>query len=422
MILAYADPKITPQPIKPKQGGTFAKVIFKTLAGVFFDFVGEILADTLTAFFPVLLPVNRLIKIGATVVGQAVSDLIFNNKVDPTNLLWSAGTAILSFGIAQGVRQLKKIKYTKKLVENTEKLKKGLEFYKKGITDKIAEISKYSLEQLAKTKKVKNTVLIALLNPQNVERVKKAFELSALLVKNPLALFTRAITFVAQKSKSHIMAQVAKLQQRALTKGLAKAIARGKLTPKQANRYIRFFRTKQKRWIPLISDWLRGVRLYHEELYDQTKNVTFMLYFDFAATGGHGKIKGKTPLELILPWSDFWAFINDPSPGRYYLDNIAWGEPWKRTIGENSTIVLKNLNQDLQNDLIKRYRLAKPDSYEQAINNLESYKNEVYKHRTNKRQLFATLYKNQGTAYIRFSREYQSGANRFTTKISRRIK
>lgn len=152
-----------------------------------------------------------------------------------------------TFVVSKTLRHLTKSVRLRKAIESGKKIKEAVEFYKKSISEKIIDISKKSLDKYVKPSKALNARIKSVLSSQTVEKVVKSYRIAINAFKNPFSVLTQAVSYSTRKGKAKLMEQIAKIQEKQLTKGLQKAISQGKLTPKKANRYLKFMRTKRKR-------------------------------------------------------------------------------------------------------------------------------------------------------------------------------
>ncbi|UZW64353.1 hypothetical protein [Mycoplasmopsis synoviae] len=316
---------------------------------------------------------------------------------------------------------IKKSYFGKNVIKLADASKKTVSFFNKSIQNKILDSAKFSIAKIAKDKTVSQNFK-NVINSQNLQKIIKNYNLTKTALKNPVAATTSVLTNTAKKQKAEIAKVLTKLEKKQITAGLQKQLQSGTISPSAANRYVRFIRTKQNRWIELFatgrSSWLRGIRVYSEEFYNQTKDITFMLYFEFSKTGGKldklGKItkKGKLPLELNLTYSEFFNFLNAESMGRFYLQNIAWGSVLGKKNIFDGTSVFLNKNLSIE-EIKRRFRLLDADK---TIAGFGMYREEVLKHRTNKNQVLA--FWNPGDSHISFSRSAKNINKNYITKIS----
>ncbi|WP_036464400.1 hypothetical protein [Mycoplasmopsis sturni] len=458
MLIALRDPKLSIIPnwaiYTPKQAPTLWDKIkgwVHLAVNVIVDIATELLVDTFAVIFPLSVPITRAIKLGISFVTGALSDLVFYGKVDWVGTATNALASALAFGITEISKLIPKgakyiseallkrpqiYKAFQRVARRTKQAKKVWNWLKKPMSDKILDGVKLFVDKKITPNMKLHSLIRKTITSKNIDQSVKSLKLAYSILKNPFAIVTQAISFTGRKAKPELMKKLVDIQHKQLTKGLSKAIAKNRLTPKKAQRYIRFLRTKQKRWIELQlnhrSKWLRGMRVYSEEYYDQSENVSFMLYFNDLTTSrkknpeiSRGRIKGKRPLELTLPWRDFWAFVNSSSPGKYYLDNIAWDKPpGLLRIRENKRLFF---NIDQFEEIKKRFRLETINTRRtRKINKsyYQSYNQEVRKHRTNKTQLFANVKRRKGRYVVDFTKGYNSNTKKYKyrTATSKKIK
>lgn len=422
MLLTYANPILAPIINEKKESaGQWFRLIARTLSRLFFDIVGELVADTLTAFVPALLPVNRLIKTGITFVTTVVDNLIWDKKVDWVDVITSSAWNVLAFGSAKLKSLVSKTKYGSKAVKLTKSVKKSLDFFKKGATEKIIEGAKFILEKTHKYRVFNSARLRKIITPQNFSKTINTAKFIFSAIKNPTVLFFRGLSYGQRKLKSRLQERLAQIQLEHFKKQLKKEVVNAKIKSKTVKKYLSLQRRADRRIINLAhkSAWIWGVKMDHEELTDQTQLASFMLYFQNEATSANNTLPPKRPLHLSMLWSDFFNFIEAPSCGSYYLENIAWGKPWQKSdfddleISETQWLERKNY-------YIKRLRLELNKDDTPADH--DYYAKEIKKHRTNKRQLFAHVYKTQSGRVIKFSDHNQNRGALYSTITAKKAK
>lgn len=95
--------------------------------------------------------------------------------------------------------------------------------------------------------------------------------------------------------------------------------------------------------IPINSSWLQSIKIYKAYNPWDIKTCNALLRFNPATTSSRKNPKGKEPVLLISKnVSDIMKLINAPSPGRFYLDNFAYGWEIGKILRHNKEFIVSS--------------------------------------------------------------------------------
>ncbi|VEU58405.1 hypothetical protein [Mycoplasmopsis gallinacea] len=416
MLLVEANPLLYPiQKLDTAKESSPFWNFLKRAVSFIIDIVVEIAADSIAILTATGAAGRFLIKGAAHFVKNIATSLIQNGEINWKTVLMSTAMDALLFARFNISKLAKKgtgvaSKIASKIMKGIEKgkqVKKLYNFLKKGLVDKVEDIAK----ELAGKSFIKNSRFLSFVfNKKLVDNSFKYGKLAFEAIKNPLSLIAKGQAFLMRKAKEKAQRTFQKAQYAYFNKLINLQIKKGKLNQQTKKYWLRAMRQENKGQLYFNSKWLSGVRVYNEEYWDQTGgDISFMLYFKTDATGGRtipGKkrplIPGKRPLELRLPLQTFLNFIKAQSPGRFYLDNIAWG--WIKGKGVRNLkdgLFYKDLESLTLSKDFERFRLEYEDFNEQELAE-ELFLNNKYtkKHRTNKDQFNLAVFKTDSNHYV----------------------
>ncbi|AKF41025.1 hypothetical protein AAW50_03530 [Mycoplasmopsis canis] len=428
MLLITTTPEIKSVVLKDeKKGGS--KSLFNLgdlLSSFFIDILGDIIIDVLTVAFLPLGAGALIIRAGAKFVKNIVTALARTGTINWTNTFTNLGFDLLLVGASFATKTVlntsRKLAKTNKLAKafyNTyTTTKQGLEFVKKDIVEKIADASKKILEPIQKSARASQRIK-NLLQPQKISFLLQQGKEAYQAIKNPLSLITKGTSKLKNLTNERVKKVIEKQGLKFWTSIAQRQAKNGKISDALAKKYTKALSKFEKGQIYFNSRWVSGVRVYNPKYWEQSRFISFFLYFKREATTTKNAPKGKRPLELVMPISKYFDFINSVSKGRYYLENIAWG--WILGKGKR---VLNNITFNSFDELYSskdfekfRFQIHKPEKHKQALlNDLENIKR-VKKHRTNKTQKVAFAEKMEnGKIKISFAKNVKDFDSNIYTK------
>ncbi|QIW62522.1 hypothetical protein [Mycoplasmopsis gallinacea] len=417
MLLIETNPILLP--IKKQQDTAKGQNSFwnflKKAVSFLIDVVIEIAADSIAILTGTGAAGRFLIKGAAHFIKNIATSLVQTGQVNwKTVLMSTAMDALLfaRFNVSQLAKKGQGIigKLSKGIMKGIEKgkqVKKLYNFLKKGVADKIEDIAK----ELAGKKFIQNSRFLSFIfNKKLVDNSFKYGKMAFEAIKDPLSLIVKGQAFLMRKTKEKAQKMFQKVQYAYFNKLINLQVKKGKLNQQTKKYWLRAMNQENKGQLFFNSKWLSGVRVYNQDYWDQTGgDIAFMLYFKTDATGGKtipGKKRplrpGKRPLELSLPLQTFLNFIKAESPGRFYLDNIAWG--WIKGKG------VRNLKDGLYFEDLESLKLSKDferfrleyEAFDREALTEELALNTKYTkaHRTNKTQFNLGVFKTQDNKYV----------------------
>ncbi|VEU64418.1 hypothetical protein [Mycoplasmopsis cynos] len=415
MLLITTTPEFKKVVIKDNERTSKSLFNFGELLSSFFiDILGDIVIDVLTVAFIPLGAGTFLIRAGAKFIKNILLDLARTGKVDWENTFLNLGIDLLfigaSFATKTALNTTKRLAKTNKLAKaiyNTySTAKKGYDFVKKGIIEKIAEASKKTIQALQKSAKVSQRIK-NIITPQKISSLIEQGRTIYQAIKNPFSLITKGASKLKGLINQRVKKTIEKQGLKFWTSIVQKRALNGKISNKLAKKYAQALNKFEKGQIYFNSKWVSGVRVYNPKYWEQTRFISFFLYFKRQATKTKNNPKGKRPLELVMSINKYFEFINASSKGQYYLNNISWG--WilgkGRRILDNLTF--NNLDELYVSKDFERFRLSfnKVENQKEALLNDVENLERVKKHRTNKTQSIAYVDKLQNGKYkIKFAR------------------
>ncbi|WP_416754787.1 hypothetical protein ACM0JF_01045 [Mycoplasma sp. 654] len=406
MILALREPQIVlkspSQKLKELEEHkplSFWDRLIKPIVAFFVDTILEFTIHILSVVLPVAAIPAQIIKIGARFVKNVIVSAVAFGKVVWEDVLIATATEAVLFGFGKSLSYIKKLgKVGKNISKAVQYTKQTVRFLQKSISQKILYASKSILNKAVKNSKFLTAGVKKALTPQNINKAVRAGRVTYAAIRNPFTLITKAITSSKTLSKKFIQKHVYQKMANYYATQLNKSLAKKQLNKNLANKYIRSQRLAKKGQFYFNSSWISGIRLYDERYWDQSELVTFFLYFKREATSSSINHKGKRPLQFTLPYQELLNFLNAPSKGSYYLNNLAWG--WVKGQGRrkiNELLELSNLDNAIADKLfrITEFYSNEPDDLWQT----QQYNKYIKKHRTNKDQYFAYKIKNNNNSY-----------------------
>lgn len=396
------------------------------ISSFFIDIVGDIIIDVLTIAFLPLGAGTLIIRAGAKFVKNVLTDLARTGQVNWENTFLNLGFDLLlvgaSFATKAALNTTRKLAKTNKLaraVYNTYNTAKGgYEFVKKDIIEKIAEASKKALEPLQKSA-IASQRLKRILNPEKINFLLQQGKEAYKAIKNPLSLITKGTSKLKNLTNDKVKKVIEKQGLKFWTSLAQKRAASGKISDGLARRYANALNKFEKGQIYFNSKWVSGVRVYNPKYWEQSRFISFFLYFKREATRTKNAPKGKRPLELVMPISKYFNFINSASKGRYYLEHIAWGWVFGKGRRLLNNITFNNINELYTSKDFERFRFQFHEiekRKEALLNDAQNFKI-VKKHRTNKTQRVAYIAKtSDGRLRINFANNVKDFNSNIYTK------
>lgn len=371
---------VAPPPPPPKDIlSSFLKVFLNVLLGI-----GSVLVEVLAS--SILGPVGgMMVGVGADIITNVAGDYI--NGTDPwslDNVMFNVVLPIASIpGRAKGISKIRKNKILGigEITDDVDMIKLAKQLHNNDISD-LGNVNKLNrrynqlldshndldLKKIVKEKQVKT-----FFQNQNDKKEIIEFLTKKITEWNKKASYFDP-NYAVSKTFSYILEKTG--YKKKINKKISFFIKKIKTEFTDAKRV--FKKTTKSLMIPLnhtTAPWIKGIKLF--------KINNTLNYYNVAIFFHKGITKKKPPVYLKnKSWINIKAFLDAPSAGKYYINNISWGWEIGLMLRKNNLSILSkfssiNFSSHYYKLFYQSSQLVKNIIYAiDKISNFEDYTNE----------------------------------------------